>query len=409
MIYNVINYFSDWLHAHDYWGFVRVFTYVEFRALFAIILSFALVIAAGPRVIAWLRRQKIGDNPEFYNDKINELTKAKGGTPTMGGALISGAIFLTTVLLADLSPSKGYYVLMGLICLIWLCCVGLWDDWMKLSSIRRAAKSPDGKAKREGLFSHEKLLFQIGLGVILGLLVHHYGTNKFTIDVDHVTPMTHSLNLPLLKSWVWNATDKIFVPSPSLIVLPAWAFVILTVIVITGSSNAVNLTDGMDGLAAGTMGIVSFAFMILCLIAGEQTYAQYLLLPYIPQSDELAIIAGAVCGACLGFLWFNANPAKVFMGDTGSLPLGGLIGYIAVVIRQEFLLVIIGGIFVLEAISVMMQVGYFKWTKGKRIFLMAPIHHHFHLLGWSEQQVVTRFWIITIVLAVIAVATLKIR
>jgi phospho-N-acetylmuramoyl-pentapeptide-transferase len=179
--------------------------------------------------------------------------------------------------------------------------------------------------------------------------------------------------------------------------------------VIAGSSNAVNLTDGMDGLAGGIMGIVGFAFLVLALIAGDEYYAKRLLVPYIPNSQELAIVAGAMAGSCLAFLWFNCHPAQVFMGDTGSLPLGGLIGFIAVVIRQEFLLIIIGGVFVVEASSVLMQVGYFKLSKGKRIFKCAPIHHHFHLLGWTEQQVVVRFWLVSALLAAVALATIKIR
>jgi len=197
-----------------------------------------------------------------------------------------------------------------------------------------------------------------------------------------------------------------------------WAFVGIAVIVIAGSSNAVNITDGMDGLVSGIMSIVAFALVILCVIAGfrrelpglgEVVLAQYLLVPYIPFSDELAIVAGAMVGACLAFLWFNCSPAQVFMGDSGSLPLGGLMGFIAVVIRQEFLLVIIAGVFVMEAMSVILQVGYFKITGGKRIFRCAPIHHHFHLQGWTEQQVVVRFWLLSALCAAIALATIKLR
>ncbi|MEM9420671.1 MAG: phospho-N-acetylmuramoyl-pentapeptide-transferase, partial [Planctomycetota bacterium] len=203
------------------------------------------------------------------------------------------------------------------------------------------------------------------------------------------------------------------VQSPGLIVFPPALYVIIAVMVMVFSSNAVNLTDGMDGLASGIMVIVAFAMLVLCLIAGyaheDFVLAKYLLVPHIPLSDELAVVAAAMVGACLGFLWFNCNPAQVFMGDTGSLPLGGLLGFIAVVIRQEFLLFVIGGVFVMEAVSVMLQVGYFKLTKGRRIFKCAPIHHHFHLEGWTEQQVVIRFWLITVLLAAIALATVKIR
>jgi len=221
--------------------------------------------------------------------------------------------------------------------------------------------------------------------------------------------MTHAINLPFIKTWVFDATLGDFVPAPDIWVLGSLGFAMLTIIVVTGSSNAVNLSDGMDGLAAGVTGIVSLAFLLLCLIAGTEQYAKFLLVPFVPGSAELAIIAGAIVGACVGFLWFNCSPASVFMGDSGSLPLGGILGYIAIVTRQEFLLLVIGGIFVLEAVSVILQVGYFRLSGGKRVFRCAPIHHHFHLGGWTEQQVVVRFWLITMVLAAVALLTIKLR
>jgi phospho-N-acetylmuramoyl-pentapeptide-transferase len=379
-------------------GYFRVLGFSEFRAILAMLFAFTFVIVLGKRVIRWLLKQKIGDQPEFYNANLNELMKHKSNTPTMGGILIAAAILATTLLLADL---RSFYVVMALVCLVWLAGVGAWDDRLKLTASRR-------RGAREGLYSGEKLLFQLGLAVLLGIFIHHHGVTKLAFDPDHISIMSHSLTLPLAKTWVKDALGQ-WVPSPDLIVLGTWSFVLLTIIVLTGASNAVNLTDGMDGLASGIMAIVSFAFTLLALIAGREELAKFLLVPYIPQSDELAIVAGAMCGSCLGFLWFNCNPAMVYMCDTVSLPLGGLIGFIAVVIRQEFLLLIIGGVFVLEAVSVMMQVSYFKWTKGKRIFKCAPIHHHFHLSGWTEQQVVVRFWIISVVLAAIALATLKLR
>ncbi len=380
-----------------------VFRWVEFRAVLAIILSFTLVLVFGKRVIRWLLKQKIGDNPEFYNKDLNQLMKQKANTPTMGGVLIVGSIFITALLLANLA---SFYVILALVCLIWLHIVGLFDDWLKLTSARRKPGS------REGLYSWEKLLFQVGLGLLLGLFVHHWGESKYTMEQEEILRMSHSLTLPFFKSWTMSEAGQ-WVPSPNLIVLPTAVFVLLTIIVITGSSNAVNLTDGMDGLAGGVMVIVAFAFMVLSLIAGYShegfVLAKYLLVPHIPMSEELAVVAGAMAGACLGFLWFNCNPASVFMGDSGSLALGGLLGFIAIVIRQEFLLVIIGGVFVAEAVSVILQVGYFKMTKGRRIFRCAPIHHHFHLAGWTEQQVVVRFWLITALLTAVALATIKVR
>jgi phospho-N-acetylmuramoyl-pentapeptide-transferase len=197
--------------------------------------------------------------------------------------------------------------------------------------------------------------------------------------------------------------------NPHLIKLGPWVFTAIAVIVMVGSSNAVNLTDGMDGLASGVMGIVSFCFIVLALVTGIPKWSSILLIPHIPDADELAVVAGAMVGACIGFLWYNCHPAQVFMGDTGSLPLGGLIGYIAVVLRQEFLLLIVGGILVCEAVSVILQVSYFRASGGSRLFRCTPIHHHFHLGGWTEQQVVVRFWLITALLAVAALATLKLR
>ena len=402
MIYNLVNMLRDWLEAHGPLGSLRVFTYVEFRAVIAIIFSFLFVLLLGRRTIRWLVKMKIGDSPEFYNSDLNQLMKQKANTPTMGGILISGSILASTLLLADIT---SFYVQMALVALIWLSLLGFADDWLKLTSSRRAPGT------REGLYTWEKLVFQFGLAVLLGIFIHHWGQYKYAEGSD-LWKMSQSLNLPFIKTWVWDAAKADFVPSPHLdtfLRLGTWSFVILSILVIAGSSNAVNLTDGMDGLASGIMSVVGFAFLVLALIAGKEELAKVLLVPYIPESSELAVIAGAIVGSCVGFLWHNCSPAQVFMGDTGSLPLGGLIGYIAVVIRQEFLLLIIGGVFVLEAMSVILQVGYFKFSGGKRIFRCAPIHHHFHLGGWTEQQVVVRFWLLSAIFAAIALATIKLR
>jgi len=400
VIYLIINSAMEWLQAHHL-GFFRVFRYSEFRAVLALMLSFAIVIALGPRVIRWLVMQKVGDNPEFYHKALNEITRHKSNTPTMGGILISFAILSSTLLLADVT---NFYIIMAIVCLIWLSVVGGCDDWLKLVSARRKPGS------REGLYMYEKLLFQLGLAVLLGIFIHHYGGNSVT-DVDQLRLMSHTLNLPGLKTWEFDPIQGTWVTAKNIIPLGAVPFVVITVFVIAGASNAVNLTDGMDGLVSGIVAVVAFAMMVLAWIAGydDGELAKRLLVPYIPFSDELAIVAGSMVGACLGFLWFNCAPAQVFMGDTGSLALGGLLGYIAVVIRQEFLLFIIGGIFVVETLSVILQVSYFKLTGGKRIFRCAPIHHHFHLGGWTEQQVVVRFWLISAVLAAAALATLKLR
>ena len=404
MIHLLIDTFGDAISRSTLLGPLGVFRWVEFRAVLSIILSFIIVVTMGRRTIHWLLKQKIGDQPEFYHRDLNQLMKQKANTPTMGGILVSGAIFVSTLLLADLS---SFYITMALVCLLAMVLIGFGDDWLKLTSSRR------GPGAREGLYIREKLLFQIGVALLLGMFIHHYGANKFTQDFSEIQMMSHSLTLPGLKTWAWEGGQ--WVPSSSLIVLGAWQFVLLAIVVIAGSSNAVNLTDGMDGLASGVMVIVAFAFMVLAIIAGyhnERTgfvLAKFLLVPHIPWSDELAIVAGAMVGACLGFLWFNCSPAQVFLGDSGSLPLGGLIGYIAVVIRQEFLLLLIGGVFVIEALSVILQVGFFKISGGRRIFKCAPIHHHFHLRGWTEQQVVVRFWLLSALFVAIALATIKLR
>ncbi|MGE5610762.1 MAG: phospho-N-acetylmuramoyl-pentapeptide-transferase [Bacillota bacterium] len=387
MIYLLIRDWLDWLDDRGF-GFLRVFTYATFRATIAIVLSFVICVLLGPPVIRWLRKQKIADLAGFDQAEIDALMASKKGTPTMGGLVIITAVGVTTLLLGDLSRETGFYVHMALICMTWLAVVGATDDWLKLTAGRRAGS-------RQGLYSWEKLAFQIGLAVLLMFFTYRHGGQ---------IAATHTLYFPFFKNL-----------QVELSIIP---FVIFGTLVLTGSSNAVNLTDGLDGLAGGCMGIVSFTFFILALIVGTsfagREVATYLYLPHIRTSDELAVIAGAMAGACMGFLWYNCNPAAVFMGDTGSLALGGLIGYIAIVIRQELVLFIVGGIFVVEALSVLIQVGYFKYTKhrygeGRRIFLMAPLHHHFQRKGWTETQVVVRFWLITAMLSALALATVKLR
>ena len=281
----------------------------------------------------------------------------------MGGVLIAGAIFGVTLLLADL---RSFYVVMALACLVSLCAIGFADDWLKLTAGRRNAKS------RDGLRSWEKLLFQLGVAALLGWFTYRYGVSKFAY-ANEFSAMARAVNLPGLKAWTREA--GVFIENPEMLVLPAGVFVLVATLLITGFSNAVNLTDGMDGLASGITVIVAFLLMILCVIAGYNSQgfvlAKYLLVPHIPFSDELAVVAGAMVGACLGFLWFNCHPAQVFMGDTGSLPLGGLLAYLALVIRQEFLLLVVGGIFLLEIGSVVIQVGWFKLSGGKRVFRCA--------------------------------------
>lgn len=413
-------------------GPFHVFDQLEFRAISAVLLAFFLVMLLGNRVIRTLMKMKIGDAPEFHNAAINELMKKKENTPTMGGIIIVGAIVVSSLLLGDITRGHGFYLWAGLICLTAHAAIGFGDDWMKLTFARRA-KASGGKATRDGLKSWEKLLFQLALATVLCWFVYDHAAHKYVADgsngewLAQIKQMSTCVNLPGVKSWV-----KEYVPadhhtyyhvSKSLIVLGPAAFVVLGVFFVAGMSNAVNLTDGMDGLAGGISVIACLALMALALIAGYDSQginlAQHFFLPHIPDSGELSVLAGAMAGACLGFLWFNCNPAQVFMGDTGSLSLGGTMGFIAVVTRQEFLLILIGGVFILEGLSVAIQVGTFKLSKGKlgfhnvkgtrRVFLCAPFHHHLHLKGWSEQKIVVRLWLVTALLAAAALVTIKMR
>ena len=356
-----------------------------FRGVFAVLFSFAIVWLLGPVVIRWLIRFKVGDIPDFDHKALNELTKDKKDVPTMGGILILIGIVSTVLLLANL---RTFYIYLAFLCILWLGGLGFVDDWIKLRD-----KSKTGS--RDGLKFYQKLLFQIGLGVVLGIWIYKRGQQTFAeFDVQHFRIFT----FPFFK----GEQEYGFL-------LPPAAFYVITVLVVAGTSNAVNLTDGMDGLASGCVALCCLVFMVLSWAVGDEHIANYLLFPYIPQAGELAILCGAMMGSCLGFLWYNCHPAMVFMGDTGSLPLGGLIGFVAIVIRQELMLFIVGGVFVIEALSVIMQVGYFKATGGKRIFRVAPIHHHFHLGGWKETQVVTRFWLLAVLFAAFALATTKLR
>lgn len=380
-----------------------------FRALAAALLSFMVVVFAGPPVIQWLRRKKIGDTGATDAESLRMAATSKKNTPTMGGILICGAIILSTSLLADV---RNFYIVLGLVVVVWLALLGGVDDWLKLTAASRRVQSgpgPGGAApsvSRQGLYAWEKLVFQIGLGVLVGYFVFKHGDSEAPRDLGHV------LNLPFQNTW--TKTEVSWAPNEALIYLPMVVFVPLAMLMITGMSNAVNITDGMDGLAAGTTTIVLIGMLVLTQIAGDDPIAKYLLLPSVTGSEELLVMTAATAGACLGFLWWNCLPAQVFMGDTGSLALGGLLAYIAVVIRQEILLLIMSGVFLLEIASVVLQVGYFKYTRartgvGQRLFKVAPIHHHFHIMGWTEQQVVSRFWIITSILVVLALALIKVR
>ena len=359
-----------------------------FRGTIAALFCFLFTLLLLPRVIRQLIKWKLGDRPEFDHASLNELTRDKSHVPTMGGTLILSAIAIAILLLSDLT---NFYVHMALVCLVWLGTLGAVDDWLKLTAGRRAGS-------RDGLKMYEKLLFQLGLGVVLGFYIYDHGQANFAVLSSLVepgqVPAYNVLSVPFYKTGLQLGT---------------LTFMVVTVLVIAGTSNAVNLTDGMDGLAAGCVALCALVFFLLTHIVGTESLADRLLFPHIPKSGELVILCGAILGSCLGFLWYNCHPARVFMGDTASLPLGGLIGYVAVVTRQELMLFIAGGVFVLEALSVIGQVGYFKWTKGRRLLRCAPFHHHLHLGGWSEPQTVVRIWLIAAMFAGLALATIKLR
>jgi len=393
VLYWLLDHFRTWLDetrlVGDFtlYSLVRLLDELEFRTLAAAAVAFLFVLMFGPKTIAKLRAMKIGDSGITDAAALRKHAQSKANVPTMGGVLIVGAIFTSVFLLADITEA---YVYMALILLIWMAVVGGADDWLKLTAVRRG----DG---RQGLHAWEKLVFQLGIATLIGVFAYNQGEGR-----EH---LTHVLNLPLQSTYKGSA----YTLSESLVYLSKPVYVFITVLMIAGLSNAVNISDGMDGLSSGLMVIVAIGLLVLTLIAGQDVWAQRLRVPHIENSGELAVIVGAMVGAGLGFLWWNCSPAQVFMGDTGSLTLGALIGYIAVVIRQEVLVLLMCGVFLLEIGSVVLQVGYFKSTGGKRIFRCAPYHHHLHLGGWREQQIVTRLWIVGVVLVILALAMLKVR
>ena len=376
-------------------GFLRVFQYQTFRAVMAATTALLMGIAAGPWVIRRLTALKIGQPIRGYGMESHHV---KSGTPTMGGVLILLSIALSTLLWFDWS---NRFVWIVLLVTLGFGAIGWSDDWRKVVN-----KDP------EGMPSKEKYLWQSLIGLVAALYL-----------VFSISENSNARVLELFFSWVQSGFDLNLPPKAGLMVpffkeisypLGVLGFVILTYLVIVGSSNAVNLTDGLDGLAIMPVVMVGACLGIFAYVTGNAVFARYLFLPHIPGAGELMIFCAAMGGAGLAFLWFNTHPAQVFMGDVGALALGAALGTIAVIVRQEIVLAIMGGIFVAEAISVMMQVTYFKYTKkrfgsGKRLLKMAPLHHHFEKSGWKETQVVVRFWIITMLLCLVGLSTLKLR
>jgi phospho-N-acetylmuramoyl-pentapeptide-transferase len=365
-----------------YFSPFRIFRYVTFRTAFASLTALFMTLVVGPWVIRKLREFQIG---QYIREEGPQAHQKKAGTPTMGGVLIGIAILIPTLLWADLS---NRFIWMAIFATICFGAIGFADDYLKIVHHRNL-----------GLTGRTKLLLQflvaLGVGVALVMMQAHgdYSTH---------------LVVPFFKKFRPDLIIPSLTMHPYTIIFAFAPFLVFVVLVIVGSSNAVNLTDGLDGLAIGCTVIAAGALTVLTYVSGHAVFADYLELPRIPQVAELTIFCGAMVGASIGFLWYNAHPAEIFMGDVGSLALGGAIGTVAVIIKQELLLPFIGGVFVIEALSVMLQVGSYKLRK-KRIFKMAPIHHHFELLGWSESKVIARFWIASLIFALFALTTLKLR
>jgi phospho-N-acetylmuramoyl-pentapeptide-transferase len=398
-----------------------MFQFITFRVTMALLLSLAISLLLGKRIVRYLQRKQIG---ETIRDLGLAGENSKKGTPTMGGLIILSSILIPTLLFAQI---KTVYVWLMLLCTVWLGLIGFLDDYIKVF-----------KKNKEGLAGKFKVLGQIGLGIIIGSTlyfnenvvisreiisgkklasyekdVHH--KERVTKDghrfADVKTPITtipfvknHEFNYAKLISWMGEGAEKYtFI-----------LYILIVIVIITAVSNGANLTDGLDGLATGVSAVIGVCLGIFAYVSGNIQFAEYLNIMYIPNLGELSIFIAAFVGACVGFLWYNAYPAQVFMGDTGSLALGGIIASIAIIVRKELLIPIFCGVFLVENLSVVLQVSYFKYTKkkygeGRRIFKMSPLHHHYQKLGYHESKIATRFWIITVICAAVSIATLKMR
>jgi phospho-N-acetylmuramoyl-pentapeptide-transferase len=438
----MLYYFFTWLNRHYDVSGARLFEYTSFRTAMAVLFSLIIATVYGRRVINLLRKNQIG---ETVRDLGLQGEQQKKGTPTMGGIIILLAIVVPTLLFADLDKT---YIRLMLLCTLWLGVIGFLDDYFKLKARKRALAAGGiySKKDRDGLAGVSKIIGQIGLGIIIGTTL--YFSNNVVVERELIgqqsvastllpgekrakdsnvvvrningverrfaevkTPITtipfvksHEFNYSRLISWISADAEKYtWVP-----------YIIIVTFIITAVSNGANLTDGLDGLAGGVSAIIGAGLGIFVFVSGNYVLADYLNIMYIPNLSELLIFVGALVGACIGFLWYNAFPAQVFMGDTGSLALGGIIASLAIIVRKELLIPIFCGVFLVENLSVVLQVSYFKYTKrkfgeGRRIFLMSPLHHHYQKKGFHENKIAVRFWIITILLVVASIITLKIR
>ena len=404
----MIYYLFEFLESNYDFPGVGVFHYISFRSALAIIASLLVSLVFGGRIIELIRRNQIGEEVRKLGLKGEE---EKSGTPTMGGLIILSAIMIPTLLFAKLD---NIYIQIMLVSTVWLGVIGFLDDYIKVF-----------RKDKEGLAGKFKILGQVGLGLIVGLVMVFHSDIivkeksvpteiQGVYDFSEKAQKSSKTTIPFLKnnefnyhdltSWIGDGMKK-----------HSWLiFVIIVIFIITAVSNGANMTDGLDGLATGISAIIGLALVLFCYVSGNIIAADYLNIMYIPDSGELVVYMSAFVGACVGFMWYNSFPAQVFMGDTGSLSLGGIIAVVAILIRKELMIPILCGVFLLENLSVIIQVGYFKYTRkrfgvGKRVFKMAPLHHHFQKSGIHESKIVTRFWIIGIMLAILTIVTLKLR
>jgi phospho-N-acetylmuramoyl-pentapeptide-transferase len=407
MLYHLFEY----LDKHMHFPGSGLFHYLSFRAALSILVSLTISMVFGKTLIRMLRKKQVG---ETIRDLGLDGQMQKAGTPTMGGLIILAAILVPTLLLADLT---NIYIQTMIIATVWLGLIGFLDDYIKVF-----------KKNKEGLAGKSKIVGQIGVGVIVASML--YWNPSVTIkekvsevQIENATPDQQAMQweeekslkttIPFIKDnefdYAWLVPDSM--ESPWVL----WGvFAVIVIFIVTAVSNGANITDGIDGLATGTSAIIGITLAIFAYVSGNYIFADYLNVMYIPHSGELTVFIAAFVGACVGFLWYNSFPAQVFMGDTGSLALGGIIATFSIAIRKELLIPVLCGIFLIENLSVMLQVGYFKYTRkkygeGRRIFLMSPLHHHYQRKGMHESKIVSRFWIIGIMLAVLTIITLKVR
>lgn len=423
----MLYYLFTYLREHFGLFGAGLFYYITFRTAIAVILSLVISLVFGKRIINFLQKKQIG---ETIRDLGLQGEQAKKGTPTMGGLIIIAAIIIPTLLFARL---ENVYIILMLISTVWLGIVGFLDDYIKVF-----------KKNKEGLAGRFKVLGQIGLGIIVGVTMYYnqnvvtsravskegkvvYNSTEKVVspmfnrksqdgkNIEYVRVRTATTTIPFMKNHEFSyAGIAQYMSKEYVKILTPIIYVLFVIFIIVAVSNGANITDGIDGLATGVSAIIAVCLGVFAYLSGNYIFAEYLGIMHIPNLGELSIFIGAFIGACIGFLWYNAFPAQVFMGDTGSLALGGIIASLAIIIRKELLIPIICGVFLIENLSVMIQVAYFKRTKkkygeGRRIFLMSPLHHHYQKKGYHESKIVTRFWIVQIILVILSIVTLKIR